>query len=156
MARIKVIRVGADKRDPFSISGDEYLQKTHALLKPEVICVAESKRRESTPDAQIKNEEGVKLLAASENCFRIALDERGKELTSEELAAQIEKILPNGRPIAFLIGGATGLSDEVKKQANLTWSLSKLTLPHRLAYCLLAEQIFRDGEILRGGPYHKR
>ncbi len=80
-----------------------------------------------------------------------ALDQRGTELTSEELAGRVGRTAQ----ITLCIGGDEGLAGEVRKQARLVWSLSKLTLPHRLARVVAVEQVYRAFEILRGGPYHK-
>jgi 23S rRNA (pseudouridine1915-N3)-methyltransferase len=80
-----------------------------------------------------------------------ALDQRGTELTSEQLSERV------GRTASFTlcIGGDEGLSDEVRAKARFIWSLSRLTLPHRLARVLALEQLYRAFEILRSGPYHK-
>lgn len=80
-----------------------------------------------------------------------ALDPRGTELTSEELAARV------GTTASFTlcIGGDVGLDQSLRDQARFIWSLSRLTLPHRLARVVALEQLYRAFEILRGGPYHK-
>ena len=80
-----------------------------------------------------------------------ALDQRGTELTSAQLAERVGRTAQ----ITLCIGGDEGLAEPVRKQARLVWSLSKLTLPHRLARVLALEQMYRAFEILRGGPYHK-
>ena len=81
----------------------------------------------------------------------IALDERGDQLTSRDLA----RILGDHGSIAFLIGGADGLSPAVRDRADQLLSLSRLTFPHELARVLLLEQIYRGFSILRGSPYHR-
>lgn len=80
-----------------------------------------------------------------------ALDERGEELSSRELAERV------GRTASFsvCIGGDEGLAPQVREKARLVWSLSRLTLPHRLARVVALEQLYRAFEILRSGPYHK-
>ncbi|MCA1825330.1 MAG: 23S rRNA (pseudouridine(1915)-N(3))-methyltransferase RlmH [Myxococcales bacterium] len=78
-----------------------------------------------------------------------ALDQRGVELTSEELARKLSA------QMTFCIGGDEGHTDEVRKGARFLWSLSKLTLPHRIARVVVLEQLYRAFEIIRGGPYHK-
>jgi len=80
-----------------------------------------------------------------------ALDQRGTELTSEGLAGRVGRTAQ----ITLCIGGDEGFDDAVRKQARFVWSLSKLTLPHRLARVVALEQLYRAFEILRGGPYHK-
>jgi 23S rRNA (pseudouridine1915-N3)-methyltransferase len=80
-----------------------------------------------------------------------ALDQRGVELTSRELAERVSKTAS----FSLCIGGDEGLAPPIRKEARLIWSLSRLTLPHRLARVVALEQLYRAFEILRGGPYHK-
>jgi len=80
-----------------------------------------------------------------------ALDQRGTQVSSEELAQRVGKTAT----ITLGIGGDEGLSPGVRDAARFVWSLSKLTLPHRLARVIALEQLYRAFEILRGGPYHK-
>jgi 23S rRNA (pseudouridine1915-N3)-methyltransferase len=82
-----------------------------------------------------------------------ALDQRGTEMTSEELSRRISPLRSGS--ITLCIGGDEGLDDSVRKQAKLVWSLSRLTLPHRIARVVVLEQLYRAFEILRGAPYHK-
>jgi 23S rRNA (pseudouridine1915-N3)-methyltransferase len=85
-----------------------------------------------------------------------ALDERGKQLSSEELATAIGRRMSAGtQGLAFAIGGADGLPADVIKRAAFTWSLGRLTLPHRLARLVLLEQLYRALSILRNEPYHR-
>ena len=79
----------------------------------------------------------------------IALDERGREFTT----AQFAKLLQ--APSAFVIGGAEGLSDATKRQAQITMRLSAMTLPHALAQLILLEQLYRAATLLTGHPYHR-
>jgi 23S rRNA (pseudouridine1915-N3)-methyltransferase len=85
-----------------------------------------------------------------------ALDERGRELSSEELAQALKRDMNAGEQgIAFLIGGADGLPADLVKRADVRWSLGRLTLPHRLARLILLEQLYRALSIVRGEPYHR-
>lgn len=100
--------------------------------------------------------EGERILAAlPADCVRVVLDERGTLLTTVELARRIERWRQGGRDVAFIIGGADGLAESVKKSAHLAWSLSPLTLPHGLARVVLAEQLYRAVSILHNHPYHR-
>ena len=85
-----------------------------------------------------------------------ALDERGRELASEDLAASLNKAMNGGEQgIALIIGGADGLPKELVARADFVWSLGRATLPHRLARLIVLEQLYRALSILRGEPYHR-
>jgi len=84
-----------------------------------------------------------------------ALDERGEALTSTQLAQRIGKLRDSAQALTLCIGGDEGLGQPVRDAARFVWSLSLLTLPHRLARVVVLEQLYRSFEILRGGPYHK-
>ena len=100
-----------------------------------------------------KIEEGRALLKyLKPGFFNIALDERGKNYNSKEFALLVDNI---DNPINFIIGGAYGLSSEIKDKSNLLLSLSSFTMPHMLAKVVLVEQIYRAFTINSGHPYHK-
>ena len=105
---------------------------------------------------ETKREEAVILLNALENTdVLVALDEKGNQWHSEELAHFIQQCANKGsRNLIFLIGGAFGLHETVLKRANFTWSLSKLVFPHQLVRLILSEQIYRACTILRNEKYH--
>ena len=105
----------------------------------------------------IKNKEGEKILSkVKEGSFIISLEIEGKQLTSESMANQIEKITTSGfSHITFLIGGSLGLSDKLKKMSALSLSFSIMTFPHQLMKLILVEQIYRSFRIIRNEPYHK-
>ena len=95
------------------------------------------------------------LSAIPKRCCVVALCVEGKELTSPELAAYMEKAELSCGEICFLIGSSYGLAEKVKEKANLRLSLSKLTMPHQLARVVLAEALYRSTEIIKGSKYHK-
>ena len=83
------------------------------------------------------------------------LDERGKQLTSPALAAQINVLQVQGvQRLVFIIGGAYGVDESLRKQAQFVWCLSELVFPHQLVRLMLAEQLYRATEINRGSGYH--
>src|SRR5262245_31605134 len=88
-------------------------------------------------------------LKIPERARLIALDARGKDLTTKQFAALLEE------PVTFLIGGADGLDPEIKARAALLLRLSALTLPHALAQVVLAEQLYRAATLRTGHPYHR-
>ncbi|HTW38205.1 MAG TPA: 23S rRNA (pseudouridine(1915)-N(3))-methyltransferase RlmH [Steroidobacteraceae bacterium] len=87
--------------------------------------------------------------------FVVALDEHGRELTTQELAGWLAQRMRAGQDLAFLIGGPDGLAPAVLERSNFTWSLSRLTLPHALVRVVLAEQLYRAHTVLTGHPYHR-
>ncbi len=90
-----------------------------------------------------------------ENARRVALDERGKELTSAQLAQELRRWLDEGAPTAFLVGGPDGLDPDLKRRCGFALRLSSFTLPHSLAQVLLCEQLYRAATLLTGHPYHR-
>ncbi|NTS40284.1 23S rRNA (pseudouridine(1915)-N(3))-methyltransferase RlmH [Flavisolibacter sp. BT320] len=104
-----------------------------------------------------KREAAIVLGLLKEDDYLVALDERGKSLTSEGLANLIQqRANESTRHLLFLIGGAFGLDEAVLKAAKLKWSLSDLTFPHQLVRLVLAEQVYRACTILRNEKYHHR
>ena len=87
--------------------------------------------------------------------FLVALDERGKQLTSQGIARFLQsRANESTRNLVFLIGGAYGLDQRILSRANYTWSLSQLTFPHHLVRLILVEQIYRACSIIRNEKYH--
>ena len=108
------------------------------------------------PVARALETEGKRITAAlPAGCTRVALDERGTLLETMALARRVARWRESGRDVAFIVGGADGLAEEVKRSADFIWSLSPLTLPHGLARVMLAEQLYRAGSILQNHPYHR-
>ena len=105
---------------------------------------------------RLKEEEGERLLSrVSSDDVVIALDEDGKQWGSRQLAAKLDSWLIDKRDLSLLIGGPDGLSRMCLERANLTWSLSKLTLPHMMVRVVLAEQLYRAYAIMQNHPYHR-
>ena len=86
--------------------------------------------------------------------YVILLDERGKNLSSPELSGILSQQFVNSREVVIIIGGAFGVSEEIRQKSNLVWSLSRLVFPHQLVRAILTEQIYRAQEIWDGGKYH--
>lgn len=150
--RLLMIAVGRLKSGP---ELDLYRHYAARLASPLDIREVEEKRK--LPPDRLKAREGELLLAAlPEGAAVVALDEKGKGLTSPQFAARLGGWRDEGRGcVAFVIGGADGLADSLRRRADLLWSLGALTWPHRLVRALLAEQIFRAQCILSGHPYHR-
>jgi len=86
--------------------------------------------------------------------FVIVADERGEMIDSPEFSQLLEWQFNRAKEVVIIIGGAYGVSEEVRKKANFVWSFSKLVFPHMIARLVVAEQIYRAQEIARGGKYH--
>ncbi len=126
----------------------------HLKLALEEIPVA---RRSggARPDVAIEVEGERLLRCVRPGAFALALDQRGRQWSSSELAAQLGIWLERHPQVAILIGGPDGLADTCRGRADRLWSLSRLTFPHGMVRVLLAEQIYRAWTILQGHPYHR-
>lgn len=107
-------------------------------------------------EMDIRKKEGLMILdLLKKDDYLVLLDERGKEMSSEGLAGFLEQRANEGQKnLVFLVGGAFGVSEEVRKRAQFTWSLSKLVFPHQLVRLILAEQLYRACSIIRNEKYH--
>ena len=110
----------------------------------------------SLPEAELKKREGAAVLEMlTKEDYLVLLDERGKQLTSPELAVFLQsRANESTRQLIFLIGGAFGVEEGISARANFKWSLSSLTFPHQLVRLLLAEQVYRACTIQRNEKYH--
>ena len=148
--KIKVAWIGKTKEPAIQALTDEYLKRisryaevTGSALKDEtaILSLANCDRQQKRPS----NNQRHKL---------VLLDSRGKQLSSEELAALLEREQVNATPLLFAIGGSDGFSEEARRCASFTLSLGKMTLPHELARVVLVEQLYRAFTILKNHPYH--
>lgn len=129
------------------------LPRPHTLELREIPLV----RRSRNADIEgLRKKESEALLDSVPAGFRlIALDERGKQWSTMELAQQMENWMREERGVCFLVGGPDGLSQQCRQQADNCWSLGKLTLPHPLVRTILAEQLYRAWTITQNHPYHR-
>lgn len=158
--QIQIITVGKLKEKYLKQGIAEYEKRLKPYAKVKIIEL----RDEPTPqqatekeERQIKAIEGERILAKIPvDSFVIALDLRGKALTSEQLAQTIsDQMIYGTKSLVFIIGGSLGLSDEVLSRSDLRLSFGKFTYPHQLMRLILVEQIYRAFKIIRGEPYHK-
>ena len=143
--------------EPFVKEGVEMFSKRIQHYYPaQWKLIASPKNAASLSVNDLKKSEGETLLSFLQpEDVLIALDERGKQFTSEQFAQLIEKQAnESARNLIFLIGGAYGLSDAVLKRAKVKWSLSHLVFPHQLVRLILAEQVYRACTIIRNEKYH--
>lgn len=150
--KIVIIAAGRAKGGPEAELAAEYQKRLPWKL--DVIEIEE--KRPSTP-AERKTREGKKLLGAvPPGAFVVALERTGESISSEAFASEIRKWeLAGQKTVAFVIGGADGLSDEVLKTARMRLAYGPMTWPHQLARVMLLEQLYRAHAILTGHPYHK-
>jgi 23S rRNA (pseudouridine1915-N3)-methyltransferase len=151
MIKIDVIAVGRLRKGPYFELIQEYQKRTRWSV---TIHEIESKYTEA---AHVQADEVRKIKEYIKNeAFVIVLDERGDGLRSLDFAKTMEKLQNNGNDyIQFIIGGADGLTDEIRDRANLLLSFGQQTWPHMLARVMLLEQIYRAQQILAGHPYHR-
>lgn len=158
--KITVICVGKLKEKYWKEAIEEYSKRLSKYCKLEIIELPDEKAPETMTKAeekQVMQKEGQRILKAiKENALVIALAIEGKMLSSEQLAAQIEKDGVNGvSHIIFVIGGSLGLSEEVLQRADRALSFSAMTFPHQMMRVILLEQIYRAMKIIKKEPYHK-
>lgn len=160
MYKITILCVGGLKEAYWREACAEYQKRLKPFCRFQVIEVAEERGPDHPSEAQIKavvTAEGERLLAKlTGSTFPVALCIEGKEQSSEQLSAMIERLAVGGDgDITFIIGGSWGLSEAVKSRARSRLSMSPMTFPHQLARVMLCEQIYRAMQILSGGQYHK-
>lgn len=137
--KIKILASGKLKKSPLLDLCDEYVKRMHWSVA-------------------IKEIDGpLALRHLPDPALIIALDERGETLGSEDFAKRIEKWrdAAPGNELTFLIGGADGLDDAIRKKAKFLLSFGKQTWPHMLVRVMLLEQIYRAQQIIAGHPYHR-
>ena len=134
----------------------EYARRMPRTAKLKLSAVRPEPRVLGRTVEQMLGLEAARIAAAVPQGARtVALDERGREFTSDALARWLERRLQEGIDTAFLIGGPDGLARSLKDNAETLMRLSAMTLPHGLARVLLAEQIYRAVSILQNHPYHR-
>ncbi|MGZ8155569.1 MAG: 23S rRNA (pseudouridine(1915)-N(3))-methyltransferase RlmH [Burkholderiales bacterium] len=137
----------------------EYAGRMPREARIKMIGIKPEARGENERAAGVKRvtEAEAKRIAAAlpSDCVKVVLDERGVGCTTEDVARRLGAWQIEGRDVAFVIGGADGVSETLKREADFLWSLSGLTLPHALVRVIVAEQLYRAVSILKGHPYHR-
>lgn len=145
--------------EPYVKEGvEDFTRRISRYFKAEWNIIPMPKNSGVLPELELKKKEGeVILQLLGKDDYLIALEERGKQISSEGLSELIQsRANESTKQIVFLIGGAYGLDDAVLKRANYKWSLSQLVFPHQLVRLILAEQVYRACTILKNEKYHHK
>lgn len=157
--KITIACVGKIKEKYLQAGIDEFTKRLTPFCKLETISINEERMPENPADAekqQVLEKETQRLLGIiPQNSYVILLDVIGKQISSPELAAKIDSLTLAGHShITFVIGGAFGYTDALRKRADFALSFSKMTFTHQMIRLLLIEQIYRAFKISRGEKYH--
>ncbi len=133
----------------------EYAKRMPRELSLDIIEIKPEKRAAGNNTENIQAIEAKRIIEAIGKDYCVALDERGVEVSTLQLADKLRDWQNHGRDVALVIGGADGLHASVKQKADWLWALSKLTLPHAMVRVLLAEQLYRAHTVISNHPYHR-
>ncbi len=153
--KMTLLTVGKTDRDWVGDGLGIYTKRLSHYIQFSINEIPELKKVSALSRDQIRQREGELILGNVRSSDEvILLDERGREYSSLEWAASLEKKMAAGRDIVFVIGGAYGFSDDVYARADGKISLSRMTFSHQMVRVIFAEQLYRAFTILRGEPYH--
>lgn len=153
--RLRLIWVGKTRNEHLRALADDYLKRLSRFARCEVLEVRESA---AADERACLEEEGKRVLGnLASDALAVLLDVSGTtHWSSQELAAQVEEWQTRSvREVAFVVGGHLGVSEELRRRADVRWSLSRLTMTHEMARVILVEQLYRAYTITRGLPYQK-
>ena len=154
--KLTVVAVGHKMPDWITTGFNEYAKRMPREARIELLEIKPEPRTTGKNTAQMMEAEAQRILVGlPHGALRIVLDERGAQLTTKQLAQQMQGWMGGGRDVAFVIGGADGLHESVKNGAQQLLALSAMTLPHGLVRVLLAEQLYRAHSLLHNHPYHR-
>lgn len=154
--QISLIAVGQKMPTWVNQGYEEYAKRMPPECQLQLIEIPLAKRSKGSDVSRAISKEGEQMLAAiKKDSLVVAMEVTGKAWSTAQLADQLTDWMQLGRNIALLVGGPEGLATVCLKKADLTWSLSNLTLPHPLVRIVIAEQLYRAVSILKNHPYHK-
>lgn len=156
--KISFWSIGKNNEAYIKTGVEEFTHRIANYFKVEWNIIPVPKNAGMLSEMDLRKKEGETILAwLNKDDYLVALDEKGKQLSSIELADFIQtRANESVKNIVFLIGGAYGLHEAVLKRANYKWSLSQLTFPHQLVRLILAEQVYRACSILKNEKYHHK
>ena len=145
--RVRIIVAGKPALAYAKAGVDEYLKRLSRFGSHELVTVK----------AGSSDEVSARLLERSQDCYRIALDERGESLNTRAFSSKLETLAARGdvKNVAFLIGAADGHNDALRSSADMLLAISPFTLQHELALLVLLEQLYRAASLQSGSPYHR-
>jgi 23S rRNA (pseudouridine1915-N3)-methyltransferase len=153
--KLNIISVGHKMPGWVEQACSEYIKRMPRELSTTIIEIKPDKRASGKNSEVVQEAEAKRILEFVANDYLVALDERGHEVNTLQLADKMQYWQSLGRDIAIVIGGADGLHPELKKRADWLWSLSKLTMPHGMVRVVLAEQLYRAHTVIQHHPYHR-
>jgi 23S rRNA (pseudouridine1915-N3)-methyltransferase len=160
--RLLVLAIGLRQPAWADAAWDDFARRFPPTLRLELTALKAEPRHAGRTPAQNMAAEAARFEAAlaglarqGRAARRVVLDERGRGVTSAQLAERLRAWRDDGRDVALLIGGPDGLDPALRERADETLRLSDLTLPHALARVLLAEALYRAHTLLEGHPYHR-
>ncbi len=134
----------------------EYAKRMPAECSLKLVEITPGHRGKGADIARAVRDEGERMLKAiPRDCHIIALEVKGREWSTEQLAGKLSDWMGSGRDLVLLVGGPEGLADSCRQRADMLWSLSPLTMPHPLVRVVLAEQLYRAWSLMRNHPYHR-
>ena len=159
MLNIHIICVGKVKENFLKDALNEYTKRLLKYCKIDFIELPDEKIPEKLNpnlELEIKEKEGKQILSHLPlKSYKIVLDLKGKEFSSEEFSQKLDEISMENSHVSFIIGGSLGLSNEVLDSCDLKVCFSKMTFPHQLIRVFLLEQVFRAFKISHGETYHR-
>jgi 23S rRNA (pseudouridine1915-N3)-methyltransferase len=154
--RITIVWPGRTRNSAIQKLQDDYLGKIRRMSRCELVVTREARGIDERNEEKIKSIEAAGLEKHFGNDYIICLNDKGREMSSVELARLMEKLsIRSGRDVLFVVGGFLGLDENLLKKADLCLSLSKMTLSHELIRPVLLEQIYRSLSIMQGKKYAK-
>ncbi len=155
--KFRLVCVGRLSEDWLKQGAAEYLKRLRRHYSIEIVELKEEQGQLKDVAGLVRREGARILERIPADAVAIVLDEKGKLVSSEDLAERLQQeMLHGGRDWCLVIGGPYGLDPAVRSRADLVLSLSRMTLTHQMARLLLLEQLYRSGTIIRNEPYHNR
>ncbi|MDX1915221.1 MAG: 23S rRNA (pseudouridine(1915)-N(3))-methyltransferase RlmH [Methylophilus sp.] len=153
--KLRIISVGHKMPNWVEEACTEYLKRMPRELSVEIVEVKPDKRASGKNSEIVQEAEAKRILEVVDKDYLVALDERGQQVNTLQLANKLQHWQGLGRDVSFIIGGADGLHPTLKQKSDWLWSLSQLTMPHGMVRVVLTEQLYRAYTVNQNHPYHR-